>query len=325
MSAVLRVFVASSSEQLETARVVANALAGPSLDVHLWDKGIFEFSSAYIESLEHELDRADFAVVIMTGHDVARVRGRHANLPRDNVIFELGLFVGRLGRNRSFFFVDHDSKTQIASDLSGVQAVTYSTGRRGTGGSQRSLKTRVGQVRRQMLPLGARYKPSTGDREKQESLWRFSSSVAGSWWERVREDSRSALSFVTIEPDPVTNTLSIEGVSYDSKAQPLAEWHSLTTSIVLGPRPMVFYQWEGAHETARGETYGGGAVIRFEGNSSHGYFYDTNFARIKRGARTVIKNVRMYRCTPGEARVMREPWTEEARALLLRKLRVLKG
>jgi hypothetical protein len=319
----LRVFVASSSEQIETARVVADAMAGPSLDVHLWDKGIFEFSSTYIESLERELDRADFAIVIMTGHDVARVRGRRANLPRDNVIFELGLFVGRLGRNRSFFFVDHHSKTRIASDLSGVQAVTYSTGTRGKRGSRQSLRTRAAQVRRQMLPLGARYKPTADDREKQESLWRFSNGVAGCWWERVREESRSALSFVTIEPDPVTNTLSIEGIAYDGKAQPLAEWHTLTTSIVLGPRPRVFYQWEGAYETARGETYGGGAVIRFEGNSGHGYFYDTNFARMKQGARTRIKNVRLYRCTPREAAVMREPWTDEARALLERKLRTL--
>jgi hypothetical protein len=327
MPEALRVFVASSSEQIETANAVAKALHGPSLDIHVWDKDVFEFSSAYIESLEHELDRADFAIVVMTGHDAARVRGRSVNLPRDNVIFELGLFVGRLGRERSFFVVEADSRTRIASDLSGVEPVTFHAGRRGRGRAARSLGAQMARVRRQMLAIGIRHKSSPAVRERQALVSRFSNSVAGRWWERMRrgDDDASALSVVKVEAEPVSNTLTMEGSTYDKRARPLAEWRTLATSVVLGARPRVYYQWEGEHDAARGETCGGGGLVRFEGDSGSGYFYDTNFARMKQGARTIAKSFRLYRCTPQEARVMLEPWSAQAQALLRLKLRTLKG
>jgi predicted nucleotide-binding protein len=121
----LRVFVASSSEQISVAKAVAEVLKSPDFDVKVWDEEIFSFSASYIESLEKELEHADFAVVILTADDSGNVRRKKVNLPRDNVVFELGLFIGRLGRERCFFFVDRDSGTRIASDLSGVKPVAF--------------------------------------------------------------------------------------------------------------------------------------------------------------------------------------------------------
>jgi predicted nucleotide-binding protein len=72
--------------------------------VLVWNKGVFDFSAHYLESLEEVLEQADFAAVVLTADDQTEVRKQSVKLPRDNVNFELGLFIGGLGRERCFFF-----------------------------------------------------------------------------------------------------------------------------------------------------------------------------------------------------------------------------
>src|SRR5205814_2018115 len=45
--------------------------------------------------------------------------------PRDNVLFELGLFMGRLGRARTFLVHQSGVNIKIPTDLSGVTAAVY--------------------------------------------------------------------------------------------------------------------------------------------------------------------------------------------------------
>jgi len=171
------------------------------LDVPVWEQA-FDFRAAYIESLESELERADFAVAVLTGDDAAKVRARSTLLPRDNVLFELGLFIGRLGRPRCFVFVDAASGMQIASDPSGVKAASYHPERMPPDPRQPTLRQQAAQVARQIAAFGeqaVRYKPTAGDRAECEALWGFSSRPAGPWWERMLpgDDDSSALSLLT--------------------------------------------------------------------------------------------------------------------------------
>jgi hypothetical protein len=334
----LRVFVASSSEQITTTNKVADAIRAadqadgqPRLDVHPWQEGVFNFSSTYIESLEDELDLADFAVVIMTGDDAGNVRKQKVNLPRDNVIFELGLFIGRLGRKRCFFFVEGDSKTKIASDLSGVKAVEFFEDPAGEVAGRPSLKSQVKQVREQMIRQEERYKPSSKVRAGQEELWRFCRRLSGAWWERMREgeDDQSALSYVTITVDEVTNTPCLEGRSYGLDGERVAEWKSVVSGVELSAtKPVLSYRWEGEQEQRHGQRYGGGGRITFDDaalQTGHGYFYDTNFALLDSTPKTRIKRFGIYRCTLEDVETMIRPWTQEARTLRLAKLAALSG
>ena len=334
----LRVFVASSSEQITTTNKVADAIRAadqadgqPRLDVRPWQEGVFNFSSTYIESLEDELDLADFAVVIMTGDDAGNVRNQEVNLPRDNVIFELGLFIGRLERKRCFFFIEGDSKTKIASDLSGVKAVEFFEDPAGEVAGRPSLKSQVKQVREQMIQQEERYKPSSKVRAGQEDLWRFCRRLSGAWWERMREgeDDQSALSYVTITVDEVTNTPHLEGRSYGLDGEPVAEWKSLVSGVELSATtPVLSYRWEGEHEQRHGQRYGGGGRITFDDTAlqtGHGYFYDTNFALLDSTPKTRIKRFGIYRCTPDDVETMMRPWTQEAKKLRLAKLATLSG
>ena len=47
------------------------------------------------------LDQFDFAVMILSPDDMTESRDQSYASPRDNVLFELGLFMGRLGRTAS--------------------------------------------------------------------------------------------------------------------------------------------------------------------------------------------------------------------------------
>ena len=49
----------------------------------------------------------------------------HADLFRDNVLFELGLFMGRLGRSRTFVVRPRHGDVKLPSDLAGVTAALY--------------------------------------------------------------------------------------------------------------------------------------------------------------------------------------------------------
>ncbi len=334
----LRVFVASSSEQIEAANKVADAIRATDqvaaqylLEVRPWQEAVFNFSSTYMESLEDELDVADFAIVIMTGDDVGNVRKQKVNLPRDNVIFELGLFIGRLGRNRCFFYIDGDSKTKVASDLSGVKLVDFFKDSSEQAVGKPSLKSQAEKVREQMVRLGARYKPSPKVRAGQESFWRFCQRLSGAWWERMRagEDNMSALSYVAITVDEVTNTPRLDGQSYGLDGEPLAEWKSVVSGVELSAtKPVLSYRWEGEIDQSRGQRYGGGGRITFDGpelETGQGYFYDTNYALLASEPATQIKRFGLYRCSPDEIHTMAQHWTQEAKSLRLNKLSTLPG
>jgi predicted nucleotide-binding protein len=73
-----------------------------------------------IEKLEHHAD-ACFAVVILTADDVGashKAPDRLSPRARQNVIFELGLFIGRLGRGQVFALKKDD--VELPSDYVGV-------------------------------------------------------------------------------------------------------------------------------------------------------------------------------------------------------------
>ena len=100
-----RVFIGSSTEGLSIARAVEEHLVHETEPV-LWTNDVFSPSSTTIESLEKSLDTVEFSVLVVTPDDMRSKRDLVSSVPRDNIVFELGLFMGKLGRNRTFIITD---------------------------------------------------------------------------------------------------------------------------------------------------------------------------------------------------------------------------
>jgi predicted nucleotide-binding protein len=73
-----------------------------------------------IETLEEYAATAAFAIVLLTGDDyggLAQTKDRHPRA-RQNVVFELGFFIGALGRSR--VAVLYEDSVELPSDMNGI-------------------------------------------------------------------------------------------------------------------------------------------------------------------------------------------------------------
>lgn len=125
------VFIGSSSEGLSIARALQLNLDRYA-EVILWSQGVFGLSEGSLESLVGRSEDFDFAILVLTPDDLTCSRGSEVQSPRDNVVFELGLFMGALGRMRTFIVFDRTADIKLPSDLAGVTAASYQPPSAGT-------------------------------------------------------------------------------------------------------------------------------------------------------------------------------------------------
>jgi hypothetical protein len=118
-----RVFIGSSTEGADVALALARLL-GDSAAVQVWTQA-FKLGDLTLDTLNRELVRSDYAILVSTSDDVVRSRGTENSAPRDNVIFEAGLFMGRLGPHRTFVVCDRASGLKLPSDWAGLTIATY--------------------------------------------------------------------------------------------------------------------------------------------------------------------------------------------------------
>lgn len=116
------VFIASSSESLAVARALQRELDSVG-EVSVWDQAQFKPTRFPLESLMEILGRSDLGIFVFAPDD--RVGENQRPVVRDNVLIELGLFIGRLGRERVAIVVRDDVQPKIPSDLHGLHLLKY--------------------------------------------------------------------------------------------------------------------------------------------------------------------------------------------------------
>ena len=147
----IRVFIISSAEALEIARTIQNAFDHDPFNVAVWTDGVFRASHYSIESLERALDQSDVAIAVAQPDDITESRGQRLATPRDNVIFELGFFMGRLGRHRALLVEPRGEEIKLPTDLAGINTITY---RYDAADLTRSLATACNRLRDIIRDLG---------------------------------------------------------------------------------------------------------------------------------------------------------------------------
>lgn len=125
-----KLFIGSSSEELELAKR-AKLILEKDFDVTIWDEkvwdsSVFKINQNFLSDLLKATLQFDFGILLGTNDDKVTFRGKAVLQPRDNVLFELGLFTGRLGTSKCAFLID--KKIKLLSDFGGLSLAQFEMG-----------------------------------------------------------------------------------------------------------------------------------------------------------------------------------------------------
>src|SRR5918995_1227269 len=123
-----RIFLGSSGEQAKLLRALTRGLDDVA-QVEPWTTS-FNPGTTTLERLLELVHEVDFAAFVFARDDwtinsppASDPTGSGQASPRDNVVFEAGLFGGVLGMRRTFIL--HASGAKLPSDLLGLTCVRY--------------------------------------------------------------------------------------------------------------------------------------------------------------------------------------------------------
>lgn len=119
-----RIFIGSSTEGLTVAQRIKTFFE-PEYDCYIWNDGIFQFNEGFLETLLKSASLFDFGFMVFAADDISKIRNQEYETTRDNVLFEYGLFLGRVGIDRAYII--KEANVKIPSDILGISLLTYST------------------------------------------------------------------------------------------------------------------------------------------------------------------------------------------------------
>lgn len=114
-----QIFIGSSGNGINTAKVVQSELAVFG-DSYLWsESSLWEPNESTFDNLLRMSGYFDFGVFVATADDLTLTsKGEYNFEARDNVILEMALFVGALGKRKSFLLVEEG--VDKPSDFNGI-------------------------------------------------------------------------------------------------------------------------------------------------------------------------------------------------------------
>jgi hypothetical protein len=155
----LRLFVGSSSEAIAICRAVQAELEDDDLVVTVWHQDVFRLNYGALDSLLEALDSSDAGVFVLRPDDLTTSRGESNQTVRDNVLFELGMFIGRLGRDRTFMMTPSSPAFHLPSDLVGLTTARYDAVRFDSGDERSAVGSACRRIRQAVNSIQVRMAP----------------------------------------------------------------------------------------------------------------------------------------------------------------------
>lgn len=155
MNKKVRIFIGSSTESLTVAKAIkANFENDDNIEVRIWNEEMFNPGQYTLDELIRFTKSFDFGIFVWANDDKVEIETRNIlqTQPRDNVIFEAGMFYSALGKDRVFLFAPKENNPKIPSDLFGLHPIRYNTPTDDNYASE--LSTGVNRVRRVVGKLG---------------------------------------------------------------------------------------------------------------------------------------------------------------------------
>src|SRR5213079_994869 len=162
-----RIFLGSSGKQAKLLQAITRGLEDV-FDVELWTT-TFNPGRSTLDRLVELSQEVDFAAFVFAQDDWTTTDASQAGQasPRDNVVFEAGLFGGVLGMERTFIL--HANGAKLPTDLLGLTCVRY-----GHAAESTEVEAVNQKLRKAIEDMGAR------------------SRIEGLWWQ-LSMTERSAL------------------------------------------------------------------------------------------------------------------------------------
>jgi len=222
-----RIFLGSSGKQQKLLQALTRGLEDIA-HVEPWTTS-FNPGTTTLERLVELAHEVDFAAFVFAQDDWTSTKPAASPQPesgqaspRDNVVFEAGLFGGVLGMRRTFIL--HASGSKLPSDLLGLTSIRYDQAK-----TAAELKVINQKLRKAIDNLG--------------TLAR----IEGLWWQyslterTIREPS--AVSLMRVWRDRA-GTLNVAGRSWEKNGTLSARYWSEATKEKKEPS-CVFYYWKG--------------------------------------------------------------------------------
>ena len=266
-----RIFLGSSGKQARLLQALARGLEEVA-DVEPWT-ATFNPGTTTLGRLVELTREVDFAAFVFAQDDwttaeraTPNVDGRTGQAsPRDNVVFEAGLFGGVLGMERTFIL--HADGAKLPTDLLGLTCVRY-----GDAAEPVEVKAVNQKLRKAIEDIGRR------------------SRIEGLWWQlSMTERSAlepSAVSLLRISRDR-DGTLAVTGRSWQEDGTLSARYWSEAARELKAPAG-VFYAWSGErprHPNAPA-IYGVGEIKLETEDRAAGYWTTRSDAESTLNART---------------------------------------
>jgi len=219
-----RIFLGSSGKQTKLVQAVTRGLSEVA-NVEPWTS-VFNPGVSTLDRLVELTREVDFAAFVFAQDDwtsnpsEATAVGQAS--PRDNVVFEAGLFGGALGMRRTFIL--HAKGSKLPTDLLGMTAVRYPDAL-----TAADMRT-VNQKLRKAI-------------EDEGRLTR----LEGDWWQHSltlrSEREPSAISLLRISRDR-EGSLEVAGRGWQEDGTLSSRYWSIASKERRDP-PSVFYYWNG--------------------------------------------------------------------------------
>ncbi len=133
-----QIFIGSSAEGLRYVDQISSYLESVG-DIVKWTTAFTQNKSA-LDSLVKKTKLSEFAILVATCDDLILKRDKIKSTPRDNIVFEFGLFMGATGINRAFLMVEEGA--ELPSDLEGIIVARFSN----DGSKYNSLEKKCAEI-----------------------------------------------------------------------------------------------------------------------------------------------------------------------------------
>ena len=245
-------FIGSSGLKYEIVEAIADRLSD-EVDAHAW-KTAFPVGKMTLKALVEEAAAADFGIFIFGADD--RLTSE-ISVPRDNVVYEAGLFAGVLGTDRSLIVLERKAKRP--TDLKGMTVASFD-------GSISATEVADAVC------------PGLLEAIQKKGAKRFETvvgSIEGDWWQfSLAPDGgieRAKVSFLRFRKT-ASGYLTFKGDAWADNGDRLARFKS-NLSIVNEQHRTFTYQWTGRWFVNRkainadpGGFYGDGEFVLSPGN-----------------------------------------------------------